>query len=201
MVRSIASTTLTIAVGVGLWAVPGGVQGQAPDLEGPDPIPVAEAHGQQFPRPAVVADLPETWDSEPDGTAERLCIDVPRGGPMTRSGEFVIGGSESPFIAGRVQKIWWKPLNSSLDMDVDFFTHALDGGEGEIDFNVSLTTFYTNDSPPQKIPEEAFFPSGTTFPAPGRWMVIPTSGENWGCFIFHVGSSTDAARGSDDQPN
>jgi hypothetical protein len=30
------------------------------------------------------------------------------------------------------------------------------------------------------------FPTGILFPHPGRWLLIATSGENWGCFILTV---------------
>lgn len=179
---------------LGLMANTSAAAAQALDLDTADPVAAAEAHGEQFARPAVVAALPEHWDREPEGTAERLCVDLPRGLQSIRSGQFVIGGHTQPFVAGRAHKIWWKPVNASLEMTIELAAQPMDGSEGEVVFNLAdVTTFYTNDTPPRKIPEESFFPGVTTFPSPGRWMVVATSGENWGCFVFHVNSAETAS--------
>lgn len=195
MSRSPSAVLLTVALtGLSLGSADA-LRAQTPALDAEDPIAAAEAHGRDYPAPEVVWSLPELWKREPDGTSERLCVDLPSGPTMTRSGEFVIGGIEMPIEAGRQHKIWWKPINSTLEMTADFATYPLDGGDGEIEFDVRFTTHYTNDTPPQKIPEEAFFPSATTFPSPGRWMVVVTSAENWGCFVFHVEPATDGSWG------
>ena len=31
---------------------------------------------------------------------------------------------------------------------------------------------------------QMFYATATTFPTPGRWMVIATAGANWGCYVF-----------------
>jgi hypothetical protein len=38
--------------------------------------------------------------------------------------------------------------------------------------------------------DEWFFPSGITFSKPGEWVVVATSGRNWGCFVFEVAQPT-----------
>jgi hypothetical protein len=34
---------------------------------------------------------------------------------------------------------------------------------------------------------EYFFPTGTIIPDWGRWLLVATSGANWGCFIVTLG--------------
>jgi hypothetical protein len=83
--------------------------------------------------------------------------------------------------------VWWKPIDGSRDMTIDITSRSLDGHKGQVDFELGpATTTYTNDRPPQPIPEDAFFPGGARFPAPGRWIAVATSGDDWGCFVFHV---------------
>jgi len=44
-----------------------------------------------------------------------------------------------------------------------------------------------NRGPPPRSPKGPFeFLSGITFPGSGRWVLVGTSGVNWGCFVFDV---------------
>ena len=121
-------------------------------------------------------------------------------GPI-RSGEFVIGGmlgGTSALRVGRAGKVWWAPLHQSRDMPplVVRGRHLTAvRGPGltvpadtvrHVKSNVAWPV--TSGAPP--VPEaerEYFFPSGITVPQGGRWLLIATSGENWGCFIITGG--------------
>jgi hypothetical protein len=35
-------------------------------------------------------------------------------------------------------------------------------------------------------PWSASFPTALVFPSPGRWVVVGTSGHNWGCVVLTV---------------
>lgn len=179
-------------VGVGLLTAvlaSSGLAGQEVVLPEHDAVAAAEGHGATYPRPGAVGelDVPSWWDGEPTGSRDRVCVEVTREMTMVRSGEMVIGGRLSGLRAGERTKLWWKPLDSSLDMTLELVSRSLDGVEGQVAFDVGpVTSTYTNDRPPQPIPEEASFPGAVEFPAPGRWITVATSGDNWGCFIFDV---------------
>ncbi len=174
---------------VTLGLVPGGAAAQEFVLPATDAVASAEAFGASHPRSAAAdnLDVPSWWDAEPEGSRDRVCVDVTRDMGVVRSGEIVIGGFLFRLQAGRQTKLWWKPLDSSLDMTLELVSRSLDGVEGQVAFDIGpVTSTYTNDRPPQPIPEEAFFPGGVEFPAPGRWITVATSGDNWGCFVFEV---------------
>lgn len=165
---------------------PAAVAGQEFMLPQAETVAAAEAVGAEFARPDVAPDLPPLWD-EPLGSSERVCVDVTREMTMVRSGEIVIGGFLSQLQAPGPNKVWWKPLNGSLNMTIDITSRSLDGKEGDVAFEIGAPSApYTNDRPPQPIPEEAFFPGGAYFPSAGRWIAVASSGDNWGCFVFHV---------------
>ena len=150
-----------------------------------DLVAAAEAFGAAFPRPAEVPPLPETMP-EPEGSSERVCVEVTRETTFARSGEMVIGGLLQGLRAGR-NKVWWKPLNSSLDMTIRVAGASLESPEIPVDFEIGPPTApYANERPLRQIPEEAFFPGGATFATPGRWIAVGTSGSDWGCFVFEV---------------
>ena len=110
-------------------------------------------------------------------------------GPI-RSGEFVIGGNLGGFSAtrgGKPTKIWWAPQVNSKNMP-PLVVRGWNVG-------VPTDTFrFTTDrvAVPGKqssVPADQrdyFFPSGITLPHAGRWLVVATSGSNWGCFFLEA---------------
>lgn len=150
-----------------------------------DLVAAAEAFGAAFPRPTDVPPVPETMP-EPEGSAERVCVEVTRKTTFARSGEMVVGGRLDDLRSG-ANKVWWKPLNSSLDMTIRVTGVSLESPGIPIDFEIGPPTApYANERPLRQIPEEAFFPGGATFATPGRWIAVGTSGSDWGCFVFDV---------------
>lgn len=117
------------------------------------------------------------------GSKDRRCVDVPQQGPV-RSGDFVIWyGAPDWLRAGRVNKVAWGPSENSREMTLRV--------RGRL-FGESASFDLTSTSLGRALDEDRsfFFPSGTTFPKAGEWVVVATSGRNWGCFVFHVTDET-----------
>lgn len=113
-----------------------------------------------------------------------------------RSGEFKIGGQTSPAFplkAGQRGKIWWSPIHYAKDMPPLLVRgRNLTTIKDTVRFTLSDIAFPVPGNG-ARVPESQrtyFFPSGTTLPTPGRWLVIATSGSNWGCFVLTVVPAT-----------
>lgn len=125
-------------------------------LPATDVVASAEAFGASHPRPTVDLSVPAWWEFEPLGAADRVCVDV---------------SLQSTRVA---------PAFRSGEM-------VLGGSIPRIRAGVRTKLWWKpDDRPPQPIPEEAFFSGSVEFPAAGRWIVVATSRDNWGCFVFEV---------------
>lgn len=139
-------------------------------------VMAAEAEGRLYERVA------ERGDSVP-----RSCVTGWDAGPA-RSGEFTIGGQISafrPLRAGKTGKIWWKPLKAAADMP-PLVVRGRNLGNARDSVHYRTTAVAWPGSPGVIVPPSRrsyFFPSGFAVPSAGRWLVIATSGTNWGCFI------------------
>lgn len=154
-------------------------------------ISAAEAAGTMHPRVERQKPVSAQWkESAWWGREDRRCVEASGMGPV-RSGEFIIGGELGgrPAILPRVPaKIWWAPLHNGERMDSLVIV-----GErlsSPMHMRLALGTVAFPMSPGQSIPSadrEYFFPSGTIIPDWGRWLLIASSGPNWGCFIVTSG--------------
>lgn len=124
-------------------------------------------------------------------TAPRVCVTTYEIGPA-RSGEFTIGGNLaglSAMNAGRQGKVWWAPLHNARNMPpLVVRGRSLTAPQDTVRFT-SAQVAWPSGASGRPVPEaerKYFFPSGITIPQPGRWLVIATSGSNWGCFILTV---------------
>jgi hypothetical protein len=115
---------------------------------------------------------------------DRTCT-VGQGLGPVRSGEFVIGGQLSgkeAMIAGQPGKVWWAPLHHGRNMPpLVVRGRNLSAPSDTVRFTSAMVAASAAQSH-----REYFFPSGIIMPRPGRWLVIATSGANWGCFILGV---------------
>jgi hypothetical protein len=92
--------------------------------------------------------------------------------------------------AGEVGKVWWAPLHYSHDMPPLLVRgRSLTNPRDTVRFTSARIAWPVFPGA-KSVPEaelKYFFPSGITIPKPGRWLLIATSGANWGCFILTVG--------------
>jgi hypothetical protein len=153
------------------------------------PLAAAEAHGRTFARldeplhlPRVVASGEVTLE----GSSERECVEVPsRRGVIVRSGEMLIGGSIGyPLTDEGWMKVWWRPLKSSEGMALSVVGQKLGSVNELIGVRTSGPTI--SSSPESKRPDDLFFPGGIQFSSAGKWVVVGTSGAQWGCFVFDI---------------
>ena len=148
----------------------------------------AQAEGKGFPRAEIPRQAYPHFAAVQNGSTDRRCVEGTETGPI-RSGEFVIGGQLGGSVAmsaGRVGKIWWAPLNHSMNMPpLEVRGRSLVAFGDTLRYTTERVAWpITPGAPrPPEAEREYFFPSGITLPTSGRWLVIATSGENWGCFI------------------
>jgi hypothetical protein len=115
-------------------------------------------------------------------------------GRSLRSGEFIMRSGFSPgpdgsgLRADRASKILWLPL------------HAPQRGVVP-GYRLLLRAVHLGDPPDSlrnTIPgvTRGGFPSSIRFPEPGQWLVIATTGADWGCFVLKVWDPAKVAESS-----
>ena len=153
-------------------------------------VAAVEAEGARFPRDSIVPTPSSRYDSGTltlVGRPSRECVPVPPdGGKAVRSGEFVIGGRLHALVHGPPIKIWWKPLDSSMDMKLLVRGRLLATPSDTMRLVATEVTASMDSKTLEPFVEEAFFPTGTAFPSAGTWVVVATTRRNWGCFLFPV---------------
>lgn len=152
-------------------------------------IAAAERQGQDFPQYESPKEPSPRFAAVQSGSSERRCVEGTGVGPI-RSGEFVIGGQlggSRMMTAGRQGKVWWAPLNHSRDMPPLVVRGRNLASPGDTVHYTTPNVAHPVTPGAPAIPEarrDYFFPSGIILPTRGRWLVIATSGRNWGCFII-----------------
>ena len=143
----------------------------------------AEREGATWPRRSEVSSQPNQDARNHWATpAPRTCATATSIGPL-RSGEFVIGGNIGGSEAwhGEV-KIWWEPMHpaESFSLVVRGVSLTTPGDT----LRYTSTNWVIGGRPPADWSGPVFFASGLVIPSTGRWLVIATSGPDWGCFIL-----------------
>ena len=110
----------------------------------------------------------------------RKCVAANPNESEIRSGDFLIGaevgGSLGAPMAGREAKIYWVPRHPAVGDTLVVRATLLDSPADTSRFvsaNWAVSTGW-------------FYASGYLLPKSGRWLVIATSGPDWGCFILRV---------------
>ena len=143
--------------------------------------------------PELDAELRERLGPPPEivGGPERTCVSVPPVGPeerkVIRSGEMLIGGHLPGLAHGKGVKLWWRRLvDASLEMELSVRGWRLDAPEDPAAFRIGGPTAPRASVTLEPYADEAFFPGGVTFPSPGTWIVVGSTGRSWGCFLVSV---------------
>lgn len=167
-------------------------------------IPRRPAYADSLPNP-MAAPIPRSigeaeaegarWPRRPEATTQRgaaaqeWAMDAPRRcataevGASLRSGEFKIGGElvSGPRPGGQV-KIWWKPMHAADSVPLVVRGVSLSNPADTL--RQLFKELALGEGPGGGATGEMFFPSGFWFPASGRFLVVATSGADWGCFIL-----------------
>ena len=151
----------------------------------------AETEARSYPRADPPANLSAGFDKKYAGTAERKCVEstVTDASPeaAVRAGDFVIGGQVSSSVsgklfpsAGRGNKIWWAPLHNPFDHHSTLLVRASKlGVPGDtLRFESNEYAYVMGGTH-----SDSFFPTLFRVPTPGRWMLVATAGNDWGCLI------------------
>jgi hypothetical protein len=151
----------------------------------PATIAEAEAQGRRYPRSVRPGSFPRSIDSVGYvGTPERSCVDA-NGAQVARSGEFGAGNFAMygpRRVAGPI-KLWWFPLHAAqpgAPTTLVVRTMRIDGpADGHVYTGRPITSLVP-------LRESPMIPSGPVIGATGRWMLIATAAENWGCFLLKI---------------
>jgi hypothetical protein len=120
------------------------------------------------------------------GTHERKCVNADA--DSKRSGNFVAG----PLLLYNdiwrqgYGKLWWHPneMPSERPVLIVQATRLDEAAESRV-FEAKQIAWPSgpNESEATSI---KFYPTGIRLPTVGRWMMVATAGNNWGCFLLTV---------------
>ena len=148
----------------------------------PRTVGEAEAEGARWAKRKEATtqrgEVAKTWAM----SAPRKCVTAEVSAPL-RSGEFHIGGElvSGPRPNGQV-KIWWEPMHPVDSLPLVVRGISLTNPADTL--RQMMKDISRGGTPPMDWSGPFFFPSGFWFPASGRFLVVATSGADWGCFIL-----------------
>jgi hypothetical protein len=167
----------------------------------PRTVVAALAEGAAFPhatRPTVVQPM---FAGPFEGTSERMCTSLLPNDSMPsgslRSGEIIVRGrllGPWGLRAGRAHKILWMPLHGPADTSTTMsFAEWRKTAIKHAPLLIRARRLrYPADSLRQTVtgltggPRQFGFPSEVKFPTSGPWLVVATTGDDWGCFLLTV---------------
>jgi hypothetical protein len=156
--------------------------GQEPQpLEGVSPPPrtveAAEAEGAKHPK---ATGTEQTMYADAFGPTDRRCVDADGAATnrTARSGEFVAGPFNPPVFMGSPQqykrKVWWAPRQGTATPPMQFRAVKVDSPALTAQWSFPSVVWNENGQ---------FYNTLFRLPEVGRWLVVVTAGNNWGCFI------------------
>jgi hypothetical protein len=147
---------------------------------------IAEAEERGSRHPPAVTNNAGKGDVEFPGSRERRCVNTDA--DAMRSGDFVAGPFDWYNGAWRqgYGKIWWHPDEMPSERPVLIVQAARLDEPAES--RVYEATFVSWPSGPNESEATSikFYPTGIRLPTVGRWMMVVTAGNNWGCFVLTV---------------
>jgi hypothetical protein len=150
-----------------------GMNAQAP----PRSVETAEADGAKYSKAADGAELAVFADAF--GSRARRCVDAETH-VMARSGEFVAGPFDTYVsLAGTGRrKVWWAPRDTATATMPPLQLRATKVGAPDVTVSWTLPSVVRNEN-------GYFFNTLVLFPQNGKWLVVVSSGNNWGCFVLN----------------
>lgn len=154
----------------------------------PTTVAAAEAEGAVVPHASAPSVWPVYFTHNFGGTTERRCVETQgtdlTGSGSVRSGDFIVRGWQL-LTAGDTSKLLWAPVHDpgSAHVTVRLRAARLDHPADTLRLEFPGVV----RSPSRARPSREFgFISLVSFPTPGRWLVVATSRNDWGCFLVDV---------------
>lgn len=161
----------------------------------PTTVQAAEAEGAAYPRAAIPRAVSSNFSSPFTGTTARKCVLPPPDdslpGSSPRSGEFILRGyfgRTGPMgnLIGRARKYMWEPLHNPYVYPTRRGLLVRGVRIGHPSDTLRLAVARAAYPGTRQKYTEAGYPSGFRFPAAGEWLMVATSGPDWGCFVLTI---------------
>lgn len=146
----------------------------------------AEARGSIHPRATPNNEGTSASDTLMGGTRERRCVHA--GANAVRSGDFVAG----PFAYYNeiwhqgYGKLWWHPAEMPPKPPLLIVQATRLDAEAESRVFESSHIAWPSGPTESEATSIKFYPTGIRLPTAGRWMMVATAGNSWGCFVHTV---------------
>jgi hypothetical protein len=140
-------------------------------------VDAAEADGAKHPKAAAAAET--SVHATAFGSRERRCVDAETHA-MAKSGEFVAGPFSDyvTMVGTGKRKVWWAPQDNATATMPPLQVRATKVGAPDVAVNWTLPSVVQNEN-------GYFFNTLILFPENGKWLVVVSSGNNWGCFVLN----------------
>ena len=148
----------------------------------------AEAQGAAFPRGAAPTRVAPAFNGAFRGSADRRCVTPHTEGPLEvseraisplRSGEFIV--RDGWLRVNQRTKIVWMPLHNPSDYPDTLLIRAVRLGHPSDTLRASVSYWGWSGSR-----ANSGYISNLVFPSAGTWLLVPTVGNDWGCFELSV---------------
>jgi hypothetical protein len=138
----------------------------------PPTIEAAEAEGAKYPKADSAAE--HGMYAKAFGPKDRKCVDA-ESHLAARSGEFVAGAFDHHWKMGNGRKVWWAPMQTATMAPMLLRATKIGAPGTTVTWNFPSVVSNENGY---------FFNTTFRFPEAGKWLVVVTSGNNWGCFLL-----------------